>query len=402
MKIRTFGMLTLIVAAVTAPLTGQVAYVLRTPGPNVTDAFYLPSAQYPTGLGVGGAYVPSYPLPFFFGGGPIPPGTPGEGGHTIITAGAQTRMISSDGLQIWEEAHPLYGGPPPLPPVPVPVLTSPNYRLSGLGADNGGGFVWMCDAFSFRKFNSAWPYGAVGGVITPAFPHSQFTGITWEPSTNSLWLCDIQGCIYNCDFLGAPIGGQPVACLPGSLIGIAANSTTGPFTLAPPACSTQVAGFRIITTDGIQLFDALSGAAVPLGGAPMGYGLAFSPDGQASHGGTPWWGSGVKPTISTAHPLTNLPGNQCRISGAMPGAPAELLFAPCPLPGLGWALCSGYVRQWGSRLPTTIDGTGRAFITIPPALPPGFQVTAQWAFYDPLQCGNTCLTDALTVTFGTW
>ena len=240
MKIRTLGILSVALAAMTVSLSGQVAYVLRTPGPNVTDAFYLPSAQYPTGLGVG-PYVPAYPLPSFFGGA-VPPAVPGEGGHTISALpGGQTRMVSSDGLQLWEEAHPLYGGGPPMPAIPAPFLTSPNYRLTGLGADNGGGFIWMCDALGFMKFNSAWPYPPAAGsaLIIPSFPHSPFTGITWEPSTNSLWLCDIQGCIYNCDIYGGPIGPQPVACLPAQLIGIAANSTTGPFTIPPPAASTR-------------------------------------------------------------------------------------------------------------------------------------------------------------------
>ena len=75
--------------------------------------------------------------------------------------------------------------------------------------------------------------------------------------------------------------------------------------IAPPACSTQVGGFRILTTDGARLYDALSGASFALGGAGDAYGLAYSSDGQFSFGGSPWVGSGLLPAIRTRGPAIN-------------------------------------------------------------------------------------------------
>jgi hypothetical protein len=384
---------------VTTSASAQVAYVLRMPGTVGTEGHYLPSAQYPAGANSGSPYVPTLALPHFSSGAVLPAILSGQGGHAIDQHTG--RMISSDGLQIWEEPHPSYPATfAPNPPVPAPLITTIGSPLMGLGADSTHGVVWMCDVNGFQPFTSAWPHAAVGGAVTPGFAHSQFTGIAFETSTGTLWLSDIQGCIYHCTVTGAAIGTQPVNCVPASLKGIAVNSTRGPGSILPPACSTQNRRFRIITTDGIKLIDALWGTSYPLGTVGDAYGLAYSSDGQFSFGGSPWVGSGVLPAIRTPGPVINIASLPCRLDGAMPGATAFLLYGACPLP-VPVACGLGAVRVFDGYVAAPINATGSAQLSIPIAgAPAGVQFTLQWAFSDPLQPCGWVFTDALTLTVG--
>ncbi len=400
MKIRTLIPLALVFSSLALVLSGQAVYVLRDPGLAVSEGYYLPSAQYPTGANAANPHVPTLGLPHFFGGAAAPALLPGQGGHAIDQ---QTgRMISSDGLQIWEEPHPRYPVPfVPNPPIPAPVITSATSPLTGLGADSTHGVVWMCDVNGFQPFATAWPHAAVGGVVAPAFPHSQFTGIAYDTATGTIWLCDIQGCVYNCTVFGAPIGAQPVACVPASLKGIVVNGTNGVGSVPPPGCSTQIGGLQVLVTDGVDLFDALSGANFPLATPGNCYGLAYSADGQYSFGGSPWVASGMLPSTRLARPATNAGPVPLRLAGALPGGTAHLLWAPCPLTApLPCGL--GAVRVWGGGIVTVpIDAVGRAQVMLPlGGIPAGIQFTTQWAFGDPAQPCGWVLSDAMTITVG--
>jgi len=394
-----------VLLALTVPAVGQAVYVLRLPGTNVTEGFYLPSAEYTAGSSAAtNPRVPVLGLPHFFGGAAAPTVFPGQGGHAIDQ---QTgRMISSDGFQIWEEPHPRY--PVPFtanPPIPAPVLTPPSTGavnpIMGLGADPSRGAVWMVDYYGFQPFASAYPHGALGGLVIPTFAHSQFTGIAYEPSTGTLWLCDIQGCVYNCDILGNPIGAQPVACVPATLKGIAVNTTNGPGSVPAPACSAQVGGFHIIVTDGVALYDALSGANRALTpGVTGAYGLAYSSDVQYSFGGSPWVGSGMVPRTRINGPAINTGTRWLRLEGAMPSTTAFFLYDLCPLAtpvpcGLG------ALRVFGGFITLPTDTAGVANLALPLAgVPAGAQFSFQWAFADSAQPCGVVFTDAATLTIG--
>ena len=391
--------LLLALLVMSASVSAQVAYVLRMPGIGGTESHYLPSAQYPTGANSTAPHVPTLALPYFSSGAATPTILSGQGGHAIDQ---QTRrVISSDGLRIWEEPHPRYPVPfVPNPPVAAPVITTAGSPVMGLAADSTHGVVWMCDVNGFQPFTSAWPHAAVGGPVTPGFGHSQFTGIAYETATGTLWLSDIQGCIYHCTVTGAAIGVQPVNCIAGNLKGIAVNSTKGSGAIAPPGCSTQIGGFRVLTTDGARLFDALTGVNYALGVAGDAYGLAYSSDGQFSFGGSPWVGSGLLPAIRTRGPAINTAALPCRLDGALPGGNAFLLYGSCPL-AVPPACGLGFLRVFDGFVPAPINTFGSAQLNIPiGGAPAGVQFTLQWAFADPLQPCGWVFTDALTMTVG--
>ena len=111
--------LCLVLAATTAVVSGQAAYVLRTPAAAESEGFYLPSAQYPSGADSTVAHVPTFNLPHFFSGAVAPPAGSGQGGHTVNQN--TNRMLSTDGFHLWEEPHPRYPDPGFVPSAPVPV-----------------------------------------------------------------------------------------------------------------------------------------------------------------------------------------------------------------------------------------------------------------------------------------
>jgi len=385
---------------VTVPPLSPFPPHVVTPGPGllVTEGYYLPSAQYPTGANSVSPHVPTLGLPYFFSGA-VAQSIAGQGGHAIDQQ--TNRMISSDGLRIWEEGHPGYSGSyTPPAPVAAPGITTANSPIMGLSVDSTNGVLWMCDTNGFQAFDSTWPYAGVGGSVTPGFPHSQFTGIAYDPATGTLWLSDLQGCVYHCTVTGGAIGAQPVSCLPASLKGIAVNTTKGAGAIPPPACSTQIGGFRVITTDGNSLFDALSGVNYPLGISGEAYGIAYSSDGQYSFGGSTWVGSGLVPSISTPGPTINTASLPCNLDGARPGGGAFLLYGTCPL-SAPMVCGSGALRVFDGYFQTTINASGSAQWTLPlGALPAGAQFTLQWVFGDWTQPCFWVFSDALTVTVG--
>ena len=73
-----------VLLALAVPAMGQAVYVLRLPGTNVTEGFYLPSAEYTAGSSAAtNPRVPVLNLPHFFAGAVSPTAFPGQGGHAI-------------------------------------------------------------------------------------------------------------------------------------------------------------------------------------------------------------------------------------------------------------------------------------------------------------------------------
>jgi hypothetical protein len=368
--------------------SAQVVYVLdgNTPG-NVFHTS-LPSAGYPSGI-PGPWPAPPLILPNFQAlGAPVPPPA---GGHAIDQL---TRTVySTDGVILTADFHPNYAPFVPPPATAAPVISGG--PITGMAVDAVGGVLHMCDATSIQSFSNVYPYPPVSAPTVLTFLGSfPLTGLGFEPSTGSLWACDSIGAIYNFTTAGVPIGTQPVAVAPPPIGpgygGLAVSTTNGPGAFQPWNCSSQVSGFHIVITDGMNVYDALNPAATPIP-VPAGgnaFGLAFSSDNQALTSPTfvcPC--TGLIPTATISRPLHNGSGPAVDIllSGGPSNTPVVLMVDFCPIPG-GLPLPAGDVLMINPFSPTyrTIsaitDPFGIALVSVPTGLTQGIQFSVQWYY----------------------
>jgi hypothetical protein len=367
----------------------QVAYVNSSVAPGVDGPVYLPSSPYPAG-------VPSplgpIALPLFAG--VAVPGPGLLGGHAINQVNG--RIYSTDGFMLAVDVHPSYPalGGPVFPPFPIAGAVIPGAPITGLGFNSAAGILLMCagGAWSFHAPVPPFPMIA-GPFFFPVVAAAPFTGIGWDPNTASVWLCNAMGMIFNFTPAGLPIGPQPVAIVPGAgglfppLTGLDVNTSNGLGTFPPPFCSAQTPGaYHICVTNGFAIFDALAAAnpPIPTGLAGPSYGLAFCSDTQFVASASPL----NIATIGSTRPMHTGPGI-VPLAITLTGAP------PLQTAILAYDLCTGgpFPMPWGGALVlnpgtlatfvTATNFAGVADVPIPPAAPPGLQVTTQWIYGDP-------------------
>lgn len=300
---RTTFVALLLTVAVLTTASAQVAHVLSPAVFGHTTNAYLPSPAF-----VGGAprstdqlpdfWSASHPMPVFGGG--------------MAMNQISRRVLSSDGVMIWQESmheFPPLSAPSPVAPAPF-LLAGPNSpRLTGMSVDPTGKRLFICDTVSFGVFDPVFPYPAISPPVMLPAPHSPFTGIAYDPSDDSLWLCDIQGGVYHVDITGAAIAGEyPINFIPAPLTGICVDRSAGPgawSTTMPPTVAGGLPGMRprVWVTDGANVYEAIGGSVtIGLGTLPVAYGMAFSADGQHSYGGS---GGATQPFIRQDRPSAN-------------------------------------------------------------------------------------------------
>ena len=403
-----------------ATATAQTAYVFDVTT-STTIPMYLPTAAYPGG---GAAPIPPLPLPgaSLFSGVPatfVPPG-----GHAIDQV---TRTVySTDGLQLVTEPHPLYStGGVVSPPVPVFGALLSGGPITGLAVDARNGILYMCDSMSWGAFSTTFPYPPLSPPVAPAFLHQPFSGIGFDasagailPAGGTLFLCDISGGVYHAAAsTGVGIGAQPINVVGPTLdpvSGLTVNTTNGAGAFPAPGCSTQLPGYHVVLTDGVNVFDALNNLSPPIPIPPTitthlaKVGMAFSSDGQITPGAPAtctaeiglrrpaWVGMGPPPTCDLF------------LRNATPFVTATFIFmlcpgGPTPVPW-GGTLCIGSLVSPVplSTIGVATNAAGNAFVTLPTGIAPaGVQFTATWIYPDPTNSPfGVCHTDCLTTTFG--
>lgn len=166
--------------------SAQVAHVLTPSAFGATHVAYLPSPAYEFGKNRG-----DDPLPFFWS---FLPTAPTFGGGLAIDQ-IKRRVYATNGDFITEESMERFApGAPSVGPIPAPIITPglPGF-ITGLSMDGKNRRLIMSDEWSFRLYSSVAPYNPIGPVITPPLGHSQFTGVAYDPSNDTLWFCSFQG-----------------------------------------------------------------------------------------------------------------------------------------------------------------------------------------------------------------
>jgi hypothetical protein len=248
------------------------------------------------------------------------------------------------------------------------------------------------------------------------------TGLGYDPATGTIWTSDVIGAVFH--FTPPPaltaIGLQPVAFAVAGDInagGLAVNSSNIGGAFPPPPCSTQSSGFQICVTDGVFVYDAIPGVALPIPipnpNPPPGlgavYGLAFSNDFQITPGSVGCMTTGTNPVPGTLMPNFVGPGpaNALTLASAPPATASflgiDLCLAASPFvaPATGEALWLDPTSPSLLIFATMTNAAGEAFFPVSyPAGFEGIQFSFQWAIPDPAHQLNVCLTDACTVTLG--
>jgi len=175
--------------------------------------------------------------------------------------------------------------------VPGPTPAWGTCLLTGLSVDAAGGSLFACNPAGFGTFDLNYPYAAQGPVVMPSFAHGAFTGIAYDGSDDTLWLCDSLATVYQVRRDGTLL--QSIATpVPGPVTGIAVDRSTA-----------NTSPHHVWITNGSDVVDALSyGISVSVGSSSRAYGLAFSADGQFSFGGT---GGGTDLFIRQDRPSAN-------------------------------------------------------------------------------------------------
>jgi hypothetical protein len=392
--------------------TAQVVYVLDDNFLGNTCNISLPSAGYPQGIPGPWPPPPLILVNFQAGALAMPPPA---GGHAIDQL---TRTFySTDGLIVFADFHPFYAPFIPALPAPAPILLGGG-PITGLAVDAVGGILYMCDAISFQAFSNVFPYPSLSpAVALPFIGPLPLTGLGFETSTGTLWACDSLGAIYNFTTAGVPVGTQPVSIAPPPIGqaygGLAVNTVNGPGSLPPWSCSTQVSGFHIVVTDGVNVYDALNPGALPIPvpvGGGSAYGLAFSNDNQALTSPTfACPSNGLFPAATISQPTHNGTGPAMDIilSSAPANTSVTLMVDFCPIPG-GLTLPAGDILMINPFSPTyrtfslVTDPFGIARLPVTLSnFPPGVQFSVQWYFADPLNPPfGVCFSNALALSTG--
>ena len=388
-----FTLLAIALISFALSATAQNAHVLTMNRPGGTEVTYLPSPGHTFG-----AYWGSDPLPDFWGGVAAPQFM--SGGVAIDQI--HRRVLATDGFYVTQES--MLRFPPmgaPSGPVPAPVLNTPvNNGITGMSMDGGNGRLFMCDEWSFRVFQPAPPYSPLSSLITPPAGHSQFTGMAYDPSDDTLWFCDIQGGVYHTKINGAPIAGEyPINYVPALLKGICVDRSEGAGTFGTVFWTPNLYPTgrpRIWVTDGAKVIDAITLMTIPISTVPSALGMAFSADGQFSTGGSVAAATGNQPYIRQSRPSANGFGLGCDIllEGAPASVPHYLLYNWFPQPGI--SLGAGTVRVYSGIMPLSLtDAVGAGSVHIPDVLA-GLSLTFQYLVHDPAGTVPWALSDCLT------
>lgn len=402
----------LLVALLAVAASGQVFYTADAAIPGVAFDTYAPSAAYP--VGAPSAIGPP-PLPAAAG---LAIGTP-FGGMAIDSF--TNTVYTSDGFAVAVDSNLIYSPfappPPPMGPFPMPYPTGA--PITGLAMDSAAGILVATDGFTVTPYPLAPPFVPLAAPVPiPVALPAPISGLGYEPSTGTLWGVDLGGVVINFTslpgplvLLAPPIPVPLMAGLPAG--GLAVNSSNGPGSFPPPFCSTQLPApaFHIAVTDGVFVYDVLTGAPPIPHIAPSGagaYGLAFSSDFQITFGavGCPTTGTFPIPGMLSPGILGGPIANGLAIAFAPPATAVTMMFDVCPLPG-GAALISGetlWINPLSPGFATaglTTDAAGFGLFPLPFAiLPAGVQFSVQWAVPDALAPLFFCLTDLLTITNG--
>jgi hypothetical protein len=401
-----------------AAAAGQVTFTasIGMP-PGVPEISYLPTAAHPLGLS---------PSPTTGALLPMAAGLPPLAGNLAGGMASDDRngwIYTSNGQLITMDMNPHFlpfGAtlPPPVGgPLPVPSPYATGFvNVTGLAFDDQNGILWACDQANFWGMNPLPPFNPI--VFPQPIPAlgPPAVGLGFESSTGTLWACDVQGGIYHFTPGGAPFGAQPVAftaTVGAPLGGLAVATHNGPGALPAPACSTQIPGYHITVTDGIQLYDALNLAPpIALGASPTAagaYGHTYSSDFQVTrcdNAVTPFpsastCSSGLVPLTGLQAPAITGPGafNGIRLVNAPPVANAILLVDTCPQLPCWYGLMMNPFT-W-TAVPTVTDAAGNAgFGFFAGGFPAGFQFSHQWAIQDPGSPLGYCFSNLSTETIG--
>jgi len=342
----------------------------------------------------------------------VPFGCPTVGGLPIAgILGDVAHDLVTD--MVWATDGPTVTGwytPAGLPASSFPT-PPPLGLLTGLGCNSAAGLLWMTDGvFVMATFLPA-PGCAPPPIAVPPFPTlspGPLTDIEWDPSSGTLFGCDALGFVTNMTPAGAlgPFGIFPVpACAPAlvpPLQGLAVDTAT-PSILGPP--------LTLLITDGITINKvAVPGAIAPPtfyfpvpcwpAAAPILKGLAFALHGVNFGMACSTTGAAV-PAIGSAGNSTTPGVFTITLAGAPAGMLAWLLVdtvAQCPaLAFKGCPLYAAPVFLFGP-FPIPPGGAIALPAAIPPALPPGILVAAQWVCTQP--GGGFALTSGLECTLG--
>lgn len=410
MKITTALLLAALLCAA-SQATAQAVYTLNSFGGAFASDTYLPSTTHPNG----GPGVGNIPLPMT---GALVAGTIGGG---IAIDQTTRRVFSSDGFVITTDDHNLYapfsapGAPAPIAPAPIMLGGGP---ITGMGCDPAAGILWLTDGLSYGGYALGFPFGVIVPPMPFPFPvlaTAGISGIDYDSADGTLWAVDMIGNVYHWFPGGAPIGPQPVASVTSifglPFTGIAVNESNGAGSLAPHFCSTQLPGYHIVITDGLQVVDALNPLNPPIFGTSVNgaaRGLAYSSDMQYTPGaglapvlvGQPGW---RKPQNNTVGGL-----NALRLVGAQPLTTAIFLYDNCPIVGGLFIPASGetlwinpFSFTFGSATFVT-DAAGEVNFPIDLTFAPaGYNLVSQWAIYSPLSPMGYAFSDAMRFVVGT-
>lgn len=290
----------------------------------------------------------------------------------------------------------------PLRTFPAPT---PSGAVSGLGWDTAGGVLWVADLFSRSVMGiipppppgcTAQPTVVFPAVTVPAIA-AIVTGVTWDETTGSLFVCYDDGQVANIMTDGSvgPYGSPvPTPCPLATAAGITIDSAA--------SVTENVPIFTVVDVFGDYTYqDALGNAAPVTAYTPVACdtlpvamlnGCAFSSGGTRYGVGGDTLG-GIPPTIQTFHQcISPNPLFEVRVSGTPPGATA-ILYAT----DAGPMICPPVVVIGLPIyfLPTTLltpgvvvtDGAGVGILNapIPPGLPVGRRVNAQFLVLAPGQ-----------------
>jgi hypothetical protein len=379
--------------------TAQTLYTLDGPGGTVFEQTGPPGfCFYPSGPIVGGfPYLatvlcpPPAPVPF------APPFV-----GAIATDRVADTVWVTDGLTFSEfvASGPAAGTDvngffmPPGAILPVGPVT-------GMSFDAAAGILWVTDGAFIA---GVVPPPAPGcllppGIAFPIFPSpapAPLTDLAWDPTTLTLWACDLAGFVTNIVPGGAigpggvfPVAPGPPCGLAVPLTGIAYDtSTPNLITGTPPA---------LYATDGVAVayfnppgFPAViptfyTPVACYLNGAPPANGLDFTLRPIAYGVGTD--PTGLAPPVMGSTGQTSIPsgpGLALTLTGAdaTPGTVAGLIFgfgpACPPIPGLGGNLIYVAPPFTGPLGPfPVVAGALTLPIAIPATAPPGPSIYLQ-------------------------
>lgn len=335
-------------------------------------------------------------------------------------------VYATDGTSfLSQDAHSRYGAVPTASTVALPLPGWPGGALTGLAVAAGAGLLYVCDGSLFQPRSKTHPYPAAAPAMAmpPFLGAPGATGLDYDPSTGTLWACNVDGATVNFTTAGALVAAFPAPPVPGlaPVRGIAINPMAGPF--AMPPIVPQTPGFEVCLTNGSVICDALppfGTIAVPPMFPTHCRGLAIASDpillpgryntvsGTHEYESDPVFAP-FYPQIRMSRPTNTFAAtpSDLTLDGAPPSVPALLIanVMPLPVPGDGLVLDDDvlWVNPFGSGVllgPVGVDAAGHATITMPIGLPVGFHIVTQWGVADPAALLGVRFTDALMFRLG--